>query len=458
MCSAMDIKPIVEAQNAWWREPALRVARHHPVRRDLQPVVLRRVHDLEDRRALLLLGPRQVGKTTLLEQVIDDLLEARWPAANLTYFDFSDDRLVNEVTAREVTEIAPVGLDDSRPRVFLFDEISKAPRWDRWLKQAVDCGAGKVVATDSAASVLRGGARESGQGRWDELRIDGLSFREFLRLYLGLAGGPEAGPHRFPAAHPEAFERYLALGGFPEHARSENLPDVRRRLRSDIVERAILRDLAGRVDDPGRVRDLFVYLMQESGGELVSSHRADDLGADRRSVEAWIELLEETFLVSRLERRREKASKRLRSRPKLYAADHGLVEVFAASPDPVNDPEVRAKVFEAVAYRHLRDVAREAGAELTYLRIDEGREVDFVLDTEAGPVAVEVTHSRRIKAEKLARLEESAGRIGAVRRVLIHGGAVEEMNGERAGDVVQLPLARFLLEPEIVLPVKEERR
>jgi hypothetical protein len=458
MDSAMDIRQIIEAQNPWWREPALRVARHHPVRRDLQPVVLGRVQGLEDRDALLLLGPRQVGKTTLLEQVIDDLLDARWPAVNLTYFDFSDDRLVDEVTAREVTEIAPVGLDPSRPRVFLFDEISKAPRWDRWLKQAADRGAGKVVATDSAASVLRGGARESGQGRWDELRMEGLSFREFLRLYMGIAGGPEAGPDRFPAAHPEAFERYLAIGGFPEHALSENLPDVRRRLRSDIVERAILRDLAGSsVEDPGRVRDLFVYLMQESGAEFVSSHRANDLRADRRSVESWVDLLEETLLLSRLERRREKASKRLRSRPKLYAADHGLVEVFAASPDPVNDPEVRAKVFEAVVYRHLRDVARESGADLTYLRIDEGHEVDFVLDTEAGPVAVEVTHSRRIKPEKLDRLKDSAGRIGAVRRVLIHGGAVEEMNGEGGRGVMQLPLARFLLQPQVVLPVKEKR-
>jgi predicted AAA+ superfamily ATPase len=108
-------------------------------------------------------------------------------------------------------------------------------------------------------------------------------------------------------------------------------------------------------------------------------------------------------------------------------------------------------------YRHLRDVARESGADLTYLRIDEGHEVDFVLDTEAGPVAVEVTHSRRIKPEKLDRLKDSAGRIGAVRRVLIHGGAVEEMNGEGGRGVMQLPLARFLLQPEVVLPVKEKR-
>jgi predicted AAA+ superfamily ATPase len=313
MSIAMDIRPIVEAQNPWWREPAQRVARHHPVRRELQPVVLRGVQRVEDRRALLVLGPRQVGKTTLLEQVVDDLLEGGWPPTNVTYFDFSDDRLVREVALREVAEIAPVGLDDSKPRVFLFDEISKAPSWDLWLKQAVDGRVGRIVATDSAASMLRGGARESGQGRWDELQLEGLSFAEYSELYSGFGETSAEGRTRPPARHPQAFERYLAVGGFPEYALAENLLEVRRRLRSDIVERAVLRDLAGRVEDPGRARDLFVYLMQDSGGEFVSSHRADDLGADRRSVESWVELLEETFLLSRLERRREKASKRLRS-------------------------------------------------------------------------------------------------------------------------------------------------
>ena len=452
MCITMDIKPILEAQNPWWREPAVRIARHHPVRRDLQPRVLAHLRRSED-RALLLLGPRQVGKTTLLEQVVDDLLDAGWPVANLTYFDFSDDRLVDEVTAREVAEIAPVGIDASRPRIFLFDEISKAPRWDLWLKQAVDHRIAKVVATDSAASVLRTGSRESGQGRWDELHMEGLSFREFLRLYVGQAEPAGVQARRAPALRPEAVERYLAVGGFPEHVLADHLPEVRRRLRSDIVERAVLRDLAARVDNPGRVRDLFVYLMQESGAELVSSHRADDLGADRRSVETWVELLEETFLVSRLERRREKASKRLRTRPKLYAADHGLVTAFAASADPVNDPDVRSKVFEAVVFRHLRDLVRDVSGGLTFLRIDDALEADFVVDADSGPVAVEVTHSRRVKADKVARLKKAGDRIGAVRRVLIHGGTLEETTrGDEAGGVVQLPISRFLAEPELILP------
>jgi hypothetical protein len=69
---------------------------------------------------------------------------------------------------------------------------------------------------------------------------------------------------------------------------------------------------------------------------------------------------------------------------------------------------------------------------------------------------VEVTHSGRIKPEKLIRLQENSGRIGAVRKVLIHGGAVEEVSGRGGDHVVQLPLSRFLLKPEAILQAKEE--
>lgn len=179
-----------------------------------------------------------------------------------------------------------------------------------------------------------------------------------------------------------------------------------------------------------------------------------DLSADRRTVEAWIELLQDTFLVTRLERRRKKASKRLRSRPKLYASDHGLIMAFAASPDPVNDPEVRARVFEAVVYRHLRSLG--LNTEPTYLRIDDDLEADFVLESVEGPILIEVTTSRQPKARKLERLRELGEKVGAIRRVLIYDSVAEGKDGDQENEVTLLPLLRFLLEPEAVLS-KEER-
>lgn len=448
----MDIRLLLESHNPWWREPSVRRARHRPIRRDLQPQILERLRRREDRRALLLLGPRQVGKTTILEQSVDDLLDSGWPPRNLTYFDFSDDRLIGEVTARQVVETVPVGVDESRPQIFFFDEFHRAARWSLWLKQAVDCGIGRVVGTGSATSLLRTGGGESGLGRWDELRLDGLSFSEYLRLYLQIS------PECPPSIHPEALWRYLAVGGFPGHALNEDPVEVHRRLRTSIVEKAIFRNLAGVVNDPGRPRDLFVHLVQDSGGELVSTHRANDLEANRRTIERWVELLEGTFLLARLERRSERESKRVRSRPKLYAVDHGLVPAFTLSPDPLRDPDVQSRVFEAVVFRHLREAVGGEMAGLSYLHVEDSLEADFVIDHPRGPVVIEVTHGPRVTPKQIERLRAVAEILGAVRSVLIHGGMVEDRSVRAQDeDVIQLPLLRFLMTPQIAFPGEPAR-
>lgn len=427
---------LLQDQNPWWRDGAIRRARGYPVRRELQPKILSQVLR-EDRRATLLLGPRQVGKTVLLLQLADDLLDKGLPPQNLTYFDFSDERITEDVTARQVVEAQPVGVNAEYPRVFLFDEIRGSAKWDRWLKQAVDARVGRIVATDSAAGLLRAGAVESGQGRWDEIYIEGLTFREFIRLHAGPEGEVENALRFAPNLH----ERYLALGGFPEYVLSEDFPEVRRRLRSDIAERAILRDLSGLGVDVARVQDLFVYLIQDSGAELNAEARARDMNADPRSVRDWVRLLADTLLVSSLERFARHAAAGLRAKPKIYAADPGLVMAFA--PLPVQDPTVRAKVFEAAVFRHLREAARDLEGQLTYFRLREDLEIDFVLEVSGHLVAIEVTSGLRLRADKLKRLRRASEELGADRRLLIHGGVIEET----AEGVEAMALQRFLLDP-----------
>lgn len=400
----------------------------------------RQILRLDDRRAVLVMGPRQVGKTTLLLQTVDDLLDRGWPSGNLLYFDFSDPRVVDEISPRDVLAIAPAGISTDHPRVLLLDEISRAARWDLWLKKAVDQEIGRIAATDSAASVLRRGSRESGQGRWDELWLEGLDFREFVALRSPPGESFEAAR----AAAPNHLDDYLGLGGFPEYANSEPSAEVRRRLRTDVVERAILRDLAGRVEDPNRVRDLFVYLVQESGGLLNVQNRARDLGADHRSVSSWLALLEDTLLISTLPLSSVHAAARLRSQPKVYAVDHGLVEAFAALPQPGRDHDVRSRVFEAVVYRHLRDVARDLEAQLGYWRGAKGAEIDFLLRRRDGrAVAIEVTSGWRPRPDKLAEVARVGEKVEAARTILVHGGLEEG----RVAEVDVMPLGSFLADP-----------
>lgn len=417
-------------------------AERFPVRRDVQPRVFEHLLRVGGRRALVIHGSRQVGKTVLLLQTAEDLLRQGWPAANITYFDFSDDRLpTGSISPRQITELRPTGCMKDNPRVFLFDEISRAEHWTDWLKQAVDSGVGRFVLTDSAASLIRDQSRESGLGRWDEVPMEGLSFSEFLRLQRP---GDSAGSV-FELV-PNATARYLAAGGFPEHARNEAFEDVRRRLRADIVDRAIMRDLALLGVDVVQARALFVYLVQASGSIFDAAARARDVAADPRSVRNWCRLLEDAKLLASLARRTSYAAARLRSKPKIYAADHGVVTAFAPFPDPLQAPEIRAAVFEAVVFRHLREAIDRLKGELSYFREGERLEIDFVVDLPDGAVAIEVTGSADV-IPKLASLSTAARAARADRILLVHGGAERQ---ERDG-IRTIPLPYFLLNTDACL-------
>jgi uncharacterized protein len=441
------LREILQDQNPWWRSADARRASIYPVRRELQPQVVERVRRWADRRAVVVVGPRQVGKTVLLLQTADDLLTAGCPPANLTYFDFSDDRLLAEVTPRQVMELIPDGFEPDQPRILLLDEINQVPRWDRWLKQAVDAASGlRVVATGSAASWIRTGGKESGQGRWDELHLEGLTFREFLALNSA-SGEPV---QTTLSRERGLIERYLAVGGFPEHAlvrpgsgllehaQTVELAEVFRRLREDIADRAIRRDLGRTGLDVERVRKLFAYLVESSGAIFKAPERARDLDADPRSVREWLERLTETLLLVRLERYHQRAAARLRSQPKIYAADPGLVSAF--SPDARAQ---RARQFESAVFRHLRPLTRELPAEAWYHRSDDGLEIDFLLQTENELVGIEVKSSTRVRSEEIRRLRHTGYALGASRMLLVHGGTVSDLGLE----VPLIALPEFLLDP-----------
>jgi uncharacterized protein len=447
-----NIPTLLEDHNPWWAEPRVRRADRFPVRRNLHAQVRDQLLRVNDRRAVVIEGPRQVGKTVLLLQIVDELLAGGWPAANVTYFDFSDDRIVGPVSPRQIVDSRPVHADPHHPHVFLLDEIGRAERWDEWLKQAVDRaepGMARFAVTDSASTLLRHGSRESGQGRWDLRRMEGLSFAEFA-----LVSNPQQ-KSAIDAARtsPGVFERYLARGGYPEHAVARDASgfEVRERIRADIVDRAIRRDLKPLYDDP-RVKDLFVYLVQSSGAVFDARRRADDLSADYRSLEAWRSALEDTLLIAPLDPypASDKAKKRLNSRPKLYVADHGLSVAFSPLPKPLEDASVRAQVFEALVFRHLREHVGERHERVAYAAM-KGGEIDFVVDGGSDRLAIEVTCSKE-PSSKVRALHELGAEISADRLLLVHGGLI----AERRGKVQLVPAADFALTPAKFLLGGEE--
>lgn len=411
-----------------------------------------------------MMGPRQVGKTVILEQLAHALIGEDWPRGNALYFNFADERVRTRAQGLELEDLGsfePPGYRAGRPVLLLLDEIHLVPAWPNWLKRTVDMEHRRtsprlrILATDSAASVLRQASVESGQGRWDEIRVLGLSFGEYLR-FVSLGDESEAQAYD---RRPAALEWYLSNGGYPATVSQEPSEDLRRAIREDIGERALRRDLlTSNPDKPqridvDRVRRLFVLLVQDSSSIWNAKARASDLeDTHPTSVSAWLQMLQDACLLHRVEpylpsKGLPSAKRRLSATPKIHAADHGYIPAFTLDAYPMASQAVRARVTEAVVLRHLLELVSDRNAVQYYRERDSHREIDFVLRIGERLHAVEVTSSRHVDREKAARLIETANDIGADVVTSIHGGHETTHDGQ----LKHLALHRFLLNPHVLL-------
>ena len=190
-------------------------------------------------RALLLSGARQVGKTTLFLQAIDDLLSRGTPAQNILYATF-DHPLLKLVGLETVLRLWAEHEPPAEGIQYLFlDEIQVVKDWQTWLKIQVDFTKHRRIAvTGSAAPLLREG-QKSGVGRWHTIRLATLSFYEYLNIRKAETPEPaEIGslarlfdwsPRQFVKAAEDArplvplFNEYLLRGGFPQVALADSI-------------------------------------------------------------------------------------------------------------------------------------------------------------------------------------------------------------------------------------------
>ena len=235
--------------NPWWQSGTMdaeTLALHPraylgPVRQLLQEARLR--------RAVVLLGPRRVGKTILIRHLIADLLKQGVLASRIAYVEMDHPLLHGqslETLIRQIEETAP---DGEGTRYLFFDEIQSHKDWEKHLKPLVDHRPDlKILVSGSAAAALKRQSTESGAGRFTDFLLPPLTFSEYLQLRQEPAAITEEEPGLYNLADiaqlNTQFSEYVNYGGYPELALS---PTVRsnpeRFVKSDIVDKVLLRDL-----------------------------------------------------------------------------------------------------------------------------------------------------------------------------------------------------------------------
>lgn len=394
-----------------------------PVTRARQ-VLPRLLESLADTRVVVVQGARQVGKTTLINQVVERL------GGQVVTLD--DD------LTREAAQADPAGFLRQNPHGLLgIDEVQRVPALGLALKLAVDRdpSPGRFLLTGSANLLRLPAMQDSLAGRAENVDLYGFSQGEIAgvheRFVDRLLAGESFIGHRSDLARADYLARACA-GGYPEALAR---PAGRRRSAwfDNYLRRIVERD-APDISGLHRLNELPMLLRllaARNAGELNLANLANDLGMPVRTLDPYLELLETLFLLHRLPAWSTNLSQRVVSRPKLALHDTGLaarlINVSATGAGVTANAEVAGHLLEGFVAGELRRQLTwsDSDARLFHYRDRHGAEVDFILETDDGRVAaIEVKASSTVTARDTKWLTQLRDLLGKrfVAGVVLHTG------------------------------------
>ena len=339
----------------------------------------------ESRRFLqVVAGARQVGKTTLVQQVLE--------ASGRPYLHASAD----EPALRDAAWLAAqwdrgriaAAESGKAGAVLALDEVPKVTGWSETVKRLWDEDTRarrplRVILLGSSPLLMQRGLTESLAGRFEVLHLPHWSYRE-MREAFGFS-----------------LEQYLYFGGYPGAAPLIGEPARwRRYLLDSLIETTIARDvlLMTRVDKPALLRRLFELGCRYSGQVLSYTKMLGQLqdAGNTTTLAHYLELLGGAGMLTGISKYSGKAVRQRGSSPKLQVLNTALMTAQSGlSPgDARADREFRGRLIESAVGAHLANSATTGTGELFYWR-DRNREVDFVFRQGKVLVAIEVKSGRR---------------------------------------------------------------
>lgn len=339
----------------------------------------------EPRRFLqVVAGPRQAGKTTLVRQAL-----AAWgERARYASADEPTLRARAWIAAQWDTARLAAREAGRRGAVLALDEIQKIPDWSETVKRLWDEDTAerlplRVVILGSAPLLIQRGLTESLAGRFELVPVGHWTLAE-MREAFGFG-----------------LDQYLFFGGYPGAAPLITDPARWARYVKDaLIETTLSRDvlLLTRVDKPALLRRLFDLGCRYSGQVLSYTKMLGQLqdAGNTTTLAHYLELLAGAGMLTGLQKYAGSAARRRGSSPKLQVLNTALMTATSGltPEDARGQTDFRGRLVESAVGAHLAGAAAAGECALYYWR-DHHREVDFVVETGRGLVAIEVKSGRR---------------------------------------------------------------
>ena len=353
---------------------------------------------LDEVPAVALLGPRQVGKTTLALVVAEK--------RDAVYLDLESQSDLSKLADPELYLSAHSG------RLVILDEVQRQPGLFQSLRGLIDKG-------------RRGGGGRAGNGRFLLLGSASMDLmRQSGESLAGRISYLELAPLDVTETAPEHHDKLWLRGGFPESFGGRTIP-ASMRWRRDFITTYLERDipLLGPRIPAETLRRFWTMLANRQGQLHNAATIAASLAVDGKTVARYLDLFVDLLLVRRLQPWHRNAGKRLVKSPKIFIRDSGLVHCLLRIQDReelLGNPIAGAS-WEGWIIENLINIAPE-GTEAFFYRTSAGAEIDLVLSLPGGEVwALEI---KRGLAPKVARgFYTACDDIRATNRFVVYSGS-----------------------------------
>ena len=289
----------LDKYNPWWRDHSYTSS--FLKKRDYFNGFKKLALDSNIQRAIILMGPRRVGKTVMLNQLVSEALRNDHFSPENIFFISVDDPLYNKISLEELLNLFQnkTQSNQNAKKLVIFDEIQYLKNWENHLKVLIDKYPDiKFVASGSSAAVLKRRSDESGAGRFTDFFLPALTFKEFIDF------SNKTQLNNVNELNKE-FINYINFGGYPEPILNKEIQkNIRRFIGQDIIDKVLLRDLPNLygIQDIQELNSLLTMTAFNSSREINLEELSKRSNIAKNTISKYLQYLEASFLIKRVYR------------------------------------------------------------------------------------------------------------------------------------------------------------
>ena len=342
----------------------------------------------------VLTGIRRCGKSSLLMMIRDELQQSGITLENIIYINFENLDFAHLDTAEKLHRYVKAQMTGEAGRYYiLLDEIQEVKNWEKAVNSLFSNADVDLYITGSNSRLLSSELATYIAGRYVEIKISTLSFKEYL-LFKEVRTGKK------PVNMLEEVQTYIRLGGFPAVHTGDYEEDVAYRIVNDIYSSAILRDTVQRhsIRNIDLLERVVKYAFDNIGNTFSAKNVADYFKSQQRKVDLntvynYLNALESAYIIRKIPRYDIKGKEILKTNEKYYIGDQSLAYAVMGYKD-----RMIAGILENIVMLEL-----ERRGYRVYVGKLDTKEIDFIAEQKNEKVYIQVSYTPSVSQETVDR-------------------------------------------------------